>query len=115
MSLDEILGNPERLAKMVQAVKNINLGDDDVPAQSENDSKSDESTDKIAEKLPEIMSVMKMLGGTGGEKHGGSKRENDRRICLLVALKPYLSPHRCEIIDYIIKMNNIGEIFKNIM
>jgi hypothetical protein len=39
---------------------------------------------------------------------------NDNRIALLVALKPYLSRERGEIIDYIIKFSKLGDMLKKL-
>lgn len=38
----------------------------------------------------------------------------DNRIALLVALKPYLSRERGEIIDYIIKFSKLGDMLKKL-
>ena len=37
-----------------------------------------------------------------------------KRTALLCALKPYLSPKRCEAIDYIDRMSKMGDLIKNI-
>ena len=44
---------------------------------------------------------------------GGSSRKDDKRECLLIALKPYLSKERCEAIDQMLKISRISDIFKN--
>ena len=41
-------------------------------------------------------------------------RGDDRRSCLLRALKPYLSEGRCEAIEYIIKFSALSGILKNL-
>ncbi|MBO5715901.1 MAG: hypothetical protein J6S23_05865 [Clostridia bacterium] len=43
-----------------------------------------------------------------------SKAKNNRQIALLLAIKPYLSPRRKELIDSFIKITNFSEILKNI-
>jgi len=67
-----------------------------------------------ADKLPELMTALmpalaSMKGGAPKGSHGGG----DRRSCLLVALKPYLSRERCEAIDYMVKLGKISEVFRN--
>lgn len=52
-------------------------------------------------------------GGPGGG-HGGGRGGGDRCIALLSALKPYMSPRRCEAIDYLIRMNRMGDIIRRI-
>ena len=39
---------------------------------------------------------------------------DDRRAALLCALKPYLSDDRCRAIDYIIKLNRLGDVLKTL-
>lgn len=52
------------------------------------------------------------VGARGG--HGGGRGGGDRCIALLSALKPYMSPRRCEAIDYLIRMNRMGDIIRRI-
>lgn len=52
------------------------------------------------------------VGARGG--HGGGRGDGDRCIALLSALKPYMSPRRCEAIDYLIRMNRMGDIIRRI-
>ncbi len=70
----------------------------------------------IMEKLPSVMAtIAPILGGDKKkeeDRHHG--RPCDRRIALLCALKPYLSPRRCEAIDYIIKLDRIGSLLGNL-
>lgn len=64
---------------------------------------------ELMAKLPELLSVMKpLLGGTEGSG------QTDKKLALLCALKPYLSPKRCETIDYITKVSRLGDTLKHI-
>lgn len=45
--------------------------------------------------------------------HRGGGGAHDRRIALLCALRPYLSPRRQEAIDYILRMDKMGKLFRN--
>lgn len=44
---------------------------------------------------------------------GALPRKDDKRECLLLALKPYLSQERCEAIDQMLKISRISDVFKN--
>lgn len=44
-------------------------------------------------------------GKKGGDSH-------ERRIALLCALRPYLNPRRQEAIDYILRMDRMGKLFR---
>lgn len=64
----------------------------------------------LLSKLPELISVMKpLLSGNASTSIG-----TDKRLALLCAMKPYLSPKRCEAIDYITKMSKLGDTLKHI-
>ena len=39
--------------------------------------------------------------------------KDDKRECLLCALKPYLSKERCEAIDQMLRISRISDVFKN--
>lgn len=68
------------------------------------------SNPEIMSKLPEVISVIKpLMSGKSEEKKAPTF---DKRLALLIALKPYLSPKRCEAIDYITKMSKLSETFK---
>ena len=64
---------------------------------------------ELMAKLPELLSVMKPL--LGGAENSG---QTDKKLALLCALKPYLSPKRCETIDYITKVSRLGDTLKHI-
>ena len=80
------------------------------------------SNPELMAKLPEVMATLApmLTGGKhqndenshkDGDKEDGKDQKHaqscDKRIALLRALKPYLSPRRCEAIDYIIKLDRI--------
>lgn len=101
------------------------------------------SDPQMLAKLPEMMQMLKPLMGamsvpTGGGGDGGEKRESvaagakpsgkageehavsgkggrchDRRIALLKALRPYMNCRRQEVIDYILRMDKMGSLFRN--
>ena len=75
------------------------------------------SNPEIMSKLPALMSAFGAMGGKGKDDRGrdkDGKEKDDKRIKLLLALRPYLSEHRREVIDYLIKMNTLGDALKNI-
>ena len=61
------------------------------------------------QRLPEIMAALSpMLSG------GSEKKSHDKKTALLNALRPYLSAGRCEAIDYITRLEKLGDAVKNI-
>ena len=70
---------------------------------------------ELMAKLPEVISVIKPIVSGEGKKEGGDKKPTfDKRTALLVALKPYLSPRRCEAVDYMIRLSKLGDLLKTI-
>lgn len=65
---------------------------------------------ELLAKLPDLISVMKPLLGGSAPTSGGM----DKKLALLCALKPYLSPKRQETVDYITKMSKLGDTLKHI-
>lgn len=75
------------------------------------------SDPNIMAKLPEVISVLRPMFGGGAQNEGpknASAHASDRRMALLCALKPYLSPRRCEAIDYITRISKFGDMMKNL-
>lgn len=84
--------------------------------------------DDFMAKLPGLLSMLSSVGGgrDGGKgnadgksgAHGGTQSigrgGGERCIALLAALKPYMNPRRCEAIDYLIRMNRMGDIIRRI-
>jgi hypothetical protein len=55
--------------------------------------------------------VTPLLRGVLGKPDGKS---SGRRETLLLALKPYLSPERCEMIEYLIRIGRIGDLLRSL-
>ncbi len=108
--LKKIIENPE-FAGMVGELR----GDGD----------SESASREMLEKLPGVMEMVKPMlesGGTGEKSQENEKKENEphpailkkydkvRAEKLMCALKPYLNPTRCEMIDKCISVMQIGDV-----
>lgn len=71
------------------------------------------SNPDIMAKLPEVINAIKPLMSSGKVEVGKSGGF-DKRMGLLMAMKPYLSPKRCEAIDYIARMSKLSETVKGL-
>lgn len=128
--LGALLSNPDALSKMAGALSRLGILDDtpessidekpnvpaSTPANTYDPLSSLLSNPEILSKLPTILSALGGLSGKGAppSPQPEKKHDGDRRIALLLALRPYLSPRRREIIDYLIRMNKLGELFKKL-
>ena len=112
--LDKVLANPQILTAVASALSQSNS---EAPMEKKSDavevedsavkSASAPEIDAMAQKLPQMMKAMApLLSSSGGTL------KNDKRACLLNAIKPYLNPARCEAIDYIIRFSQLSEVLK---
>ena len=69
-------------------------------------------------KLPDVISALSpMLSGIASLKSDKPPKlspKDERRACLLRAIKPYVSHGRSEAIDYMIQLSRITELMKNL-
>lgn len=98
-----LLDDPE-----VQAAGQEQNADSDVPTGAEG--MLGALPPDMLSKLPVLMSA---LGPMMGGKPGGGGVKDDK-TALLLALKPYMSPQRCDAIDKLIMFNRLGEIMRQL-
>ena len=68
----------------------------------------------LLEKLPQIISMIKPMLSLLSQTQAPISSAAPPAICrdqLLVALKPFLSPSRCEAVDSIIRISKLGVLF----
>ena len=129
--LGTLLSSPDTLSKMSNIISNLtsNANSNNSPPNENNSLDKEESesnskdntqnienlsptfqnsgTENILSKMPEILSK---ITSTKAENSLATKQQ----IALLLAIRPYLSDHRKELIDTFIKMNQLGSIFKSL-
>ena len=115
--IDKILANPELISMVASAFGGVKPsasgGGDD------KNSEGNEGEAITASADPQASDIMSAIAPvlTAMQKTQGSAKpnpSNDRRTCLLVALKPYLCRERCEAIDYMVKLGRLSEVFKTL-
>lgn len=113
--LGELLTNKELMSKISEIAGTQNPQVSESTAQTSANTGIDSllTNPDIMSKLPEVISVIKPL--VSNEKGEEIKNTSfDKRMGLLMAMKPYLSPKRCEAIDYIARMSKLSETFKGL-
>ena len=69
----------------------------------------------MAQKLPEIMSMLgPVMQQKNDHKPNQSHTVSDKRACLLNAMKPYMSPQRCDAIDKLITFGRLSDILRQL-
>ena len=119
--LHGILSNPEITKGLREAVRKEN------GSTSEEGSADASPTDGLGallsdpallEKLPQMIAVMKPLLGALPQKAQEIPPNTDSPQCardtLLLSLKPFLSPRRCEAIDTMLRINRLGSVLGNL-
>lgn len=114
--LGEILSNKELMNKIDEIVGKTNTQNKDaLPTTQTSDIDSLLANPEIIAKLPNVIGAIKPLLSVDGVKDSDIKAPaTDKRLALLLALKPYLSPKRCEAIDYFAKMSKLSQTVKGL-
>ena len=75
----------------------------------------------LLQRLPQILAVMKPLLNSAPLSHDAQKASppkkgapDNHRDRLLLSLKPFLSPSRCQAIDTMLRIAQLGELFGQI-
>lgn len=99
--LERILQDPE--------VKAAGQAAGDTPAQA-----AGEQSFPTAALPPELLGKLPALMGALGPMMGGKGGAKDEKSALLLALKPYMSPQRCEAIDKLIMISRLSELMRQL-
>ena len=117
-AIDKILANPELISMVASALGGASSEKKDTASVINAASDNTETLDakqQTSEKSEDIISTLApILSSLQGKSLLSRSPANDKRACLLNALKPYLCRERCEAIDYMIKLGRISELLKNI-
>ena len=129
--LKSLLSNPEAFSKISNIISNLasSANSTNPPQNNDNNGINEELADNIENNttnskeypptfqnqditniLPKIPEILSKISSVKAEDSIATKQQ----IALLLAIKPYLSEHRKELIDTFIKMNKFGAIFKNL-
>lgn len=114
-AIDGILSNPEMLSmisSMADKLKNSS-GANANPEHTE-ESASASSTPSPSNGVGGMSDMLGALAPLLSSELSRSSPADDKRACLLRALKPYLSEGRSEAIEYIIKFSRLSELLKRL-
>lgn len=120
-ALDGILSNPEMMSMISSMAQKLKDGSGTSAPEADAPEEAGQAEEPIsAETVP--TGAMPSMGDIGGAMSAlapllsgglfGGSAPDDKRTCLLRALKPYLSKNRCEAIDHIITLSRLSGMFK---
>ncbi|MBQ8331663.1 MAG: hypothetical protein IJX94_04115 [Clostridia bacterium] len=121
-AMETILAHPELISMVASALGGTPKGADgksdaeqEAVAPSEPSDTPVSVTEDPSEKVSDVMATLSpLLTGLSKGKLGGGRGEDDKRACLLRALKPYVSQGRREAIDYMITLSRITDLLKQL-
>ncbi|MBR2311767.1 MAG: hypothetical protein IKA46_00555 [Clostridia bacterium] len=64
--------------------------------------------------MESLNTMAPLLGGLGSVLGGKRSEACAVREAFLLSLKPYLSPTRCEAVDYLVRIARIGDILRTL-
>ena len=70
--------------------------------------------DEFSSLMESISAAAPLLRGLGGALTGKHSEACSVREKFLLSLKPYLSPSRCEAIDYLVRIARLGDILHSL-
>lgn len=110
--LGTILSNPDMMSTIRSMAEKLKSEPAPAEAQAEDTlAKAEDTEPPSSTKAPDAISALAPLLSADFSK---LSRGDDKRACLLRALKPYLSESRCEAIEYIIKFSALSEVIKKL-
>ena len=121
-AIEGILAHPELISMVASTLGKAPPSSSVTPERAEPPTEASPLA-AIAESAPSealpteaISALAPLLSGLGGIKKGAppSAKKDDPRICLLLALKPYMSASRCEAIDTMIRLSTISEVLRGL-
>ena len=110
-AISKILEHPEligMIGSMLTSSKPTEEIPKDAPKEEATAAEVSQPAASGADMLASLAPMLSRLQGSSGISH-----KDDKRECLLCALKPYLSKERCEAIDQMLKISRISDVFKN--
>lgn len=111
-AINKILEHPELIGMIGSMLTTPKPSDDistDTPEENTAAVEAKPTATGGADMLTSLAPILSKLQSS----KGALPHKDDKRECLLCALKPYLSKERCEAIDQMLKISRISDIFKN--
>lgn len=120
--IGKLMANPEIMSAIASMAGKAPPKQEPAPEKSNEPKESEESSSPvsadISSKLPEVIEALSPMLSRKEEKErsgdGKPSPRDDRRICLLRAIKPYVSRGRSEAIDYMIQLSRVTELMKHL-
>ena len=121
-AIGKLMAHPELLqmaASVLRDTSDTNADNAERPSEDRSDEAEADSADQTTGKrtgmdLSALMQLAGPLLSGGGRSKPPDVKDGGiiRCTALLVALKPYLSPHRCNTVDKIVALNRFSSLFE---
>ena len=111
--LNSILSNPQMMSMIGEVAQKLKNGEANTEEQKVSEAESAPPPEE-ATAVPALANSISALAPSLSKSLSGHSKADDKRACLLRALKPYMSEGRCDAIEYIIKISLISDVLKNL-
>lgn len=111
-AINKILEHPE-LIGMIGSMLTTPKPSDDISADTPEENTAAVEAKPTAAGGTDMLATLAPMLAKLQSSAGALPHKEDKRECLLCALKPYLSKERCEAIDQMLKISRISDVFKN--
>lgn len=108
--LSSLLQNPELLEKVKSALGDAALSSETLDAGLSSALQNPE----LLSKLPAVMSLLKPMLGTSAAEPDKPARPESERDRLLIALRPFLSKERQEMVESILRLSQLGDVLRHL-
>ncbi len=108
--VNDFLSSPDAFAKIQETLNALNLGGKVEESPTNNNSGGEQKNDGFD--ISSLLSQVNLedLGGLKNLISSFSGEENDKKVALLLALKPYLSDKRIDKVDMAIKLLKFSKL-----
>lgn len=110
-ALDKLMANPQIISMVASALGGASppkVQAESAPATAEPTEQQEEAAPvSAAPSLPSLDKLMPLIGKLAGSSSKSTSFKHEQLLC---AIKPYLSPSRCQAIDQIIRISKMSAI-----
>ena len=109
-AIDKLMANPQLISMVASALGGASppkAQEETAPVSAETDTSSEAQVNVLPPSMPSLDKIIPLIGKLSNTSSGASSFRHEQLLC---AIKPYLSPSRCQAIDQIIRISKMSAI-----
>ena len=108
-ALNKLLTNPQLMGMIASTINDTSSPNTKKDGSSTTDEEASESPQELPTLSPDV--ILPLVGKLSQASNSSGRSEQEALLC---AIKPYLSPKRCQVIDSIIRISKMSAIVRQI-